>query len=85
MIVGTRVSKFLGKNGLDLSTIVDVIATLLRSPEPSPPTSEAIWEQFGNESKIDLKDFKRLINLLGECKLLWMSQKRIYLPNIKAE
>lgn len=79
-ILGNRVAKFLGKQGFDLSSIADAITKLLHSNEPSPPSSGAIWLEFGEQNTMSQAEFKRLLNLLGECKLIWMSQKRIYLP-----
>jgi hypothetical protein len=81
MIVGNRVSKLLSKRGASIETIMKAINSIVNTKLPKPPTAEEIWNHFEDDGiEMDLQTFKRLINLLGECKVLLMTQKRIYLP-----
>ena len=80
-IVGKKTSKFLEDNGIPLSSITNAIRKILRSSNPKPPTDKEIWEKLQlHDDGIKYRLFKQLTCLLGQCQVLMMSQKRIYLP-----
>ncbi|HST52242.1 MAG TPA: hypothetical protein VLJ61_09565 [Pyrinomonadaceae bacterium] len=83
IIVGKQVTKFLTRKDMGIDSVQEAIGKIIKLSTPKPPTADEIWSHLKrNGSEIDLQTFKRLINLLGECKVLWMSQKRIYLPSV---
>lgn len=80
-IVGKKTSEFLEDNGVPLSSITNAIRKILRSSNPNPPTGKEIWDRLQlPDEGIKYRLFRQLICLLGQCKVLMMSQKRIYLP-----
>ena len=81
IILGRRVKELLSKKGIMIDTILETIIKILKESKPKPPTAMEIWKNLKyTEGEIDLKTFNRLTNLLGQCKVLLMTQKRIYLP-----
>jgi len=80
IILGKRTARLLGEKGISIEKIVTAINRTLSSAVPRPSTVDEIWSHVGETDKIDFLTFKRLMNLLGECRVLFMTQKRIYLP-----
>lgn len=80
-IVGSSAREFLEASGISFNSILNSISAILHSDKPHPPTSEEIWEHLGQpEGTIDREEFQWLLTLLGQCQILSMSQKRIFLP-----
>jgi hypothetical protein len=87
-ILGRQVLKYLSACGITLELVTRIIDRLLRSDPPNPPTSEAIWRALREQAvslTIDDETFRRLLNLLGECKVVVAFQKRIFLPRHAGE
>jgi hypothetical protein len=80
-IVGSSTREYLETSGISLNSILNSISTILHSKKPCAPTSEEIWENLGeSKEKISLEEFRRLMTLLGQCQIVSMSQRRIFLP-----
>lgn len=80
-IVGSSTREYLETSGISLNSILDSISTILHSKKPCAPTSEEIWDTLGeSKEKISLEEFRRLLTLLGQCQIVSMSQRRIFLP-----
>ena len=80
-IVGNSAKEYLEASGISFASILNSINATLHSDKPHPPTSEEIWEHLGQpEGIINREDFQRLLTLLGQCQILSISQKRIFLP-----
>jgi len=80
-IIARRVTEFIDRKGVPLSTVETAIRKVLHAPDPEPPTTRAIWDRIAHPKEdIDFVTFAQLLNLLGQSKQLNMSQRRIYLP-----
>jgi len=86
-IVGKGVTRFLEGRGIPLESILETIKVILRAESPRPPTATEIWEKLGlpedseeSEDSIDAKAFRQMMSLLGQCEVIYMTQRRIYLP-----
>jgi len=80
-IIGNSAKDFLEAAGISLDSILNAIRVILHSNKPYPPTYIEIWENLSKtEGAISKEEFQWLLTLLGQCKILSMSQKRIFLP-----
>ena len=80
-ILGEKVKELFEEKGISLASIHAAIARILQAESPTPPTAEKIWEYARTSNvNIDLTTFNQMIALLGQCKILLMTQRRIYLP-----
>lgn len=81
VIVGKRVSELLESKGLSVEHVSRAIRTILHNTKPSAPTSKEIWNYLqSSDDSVDLPLFSQLLNLLGQCEVLQVTQKRIFLP-----
>ncbi len=79
-ILGKQISELLSDRGVEKDAVVAAIRKTLRS-ETSIPTAQEIWERLGEErDKMGFSEFKRVLNLMGQSKVLTMTQRRIFLP-----
>jgi hypothetical protein len=80
-IIGNSVKESLELAGISFNSILQSISAILHTDKPHPPTSESIWEEIAEDSgTMGKKEFQSLLTLLGQCQILSMSQKRIFLP-----
>lgn len=80
-IIGSSAKEYLEAAGLSMDILLNAIDKILHSAKPYPPTSDEIWESLvESEVKIRKEEFHWFITLLGQCQILSMSQKRIFLP-----
>lgn len=80
-VIGKRVTDYLNSKQIPLKLIEKAIRDAIQENNPMPPTSLEIWDQLDlDEDVIKLIKFKQMINLLGQCNILYMTQKRIFLP-----
>lgn len=79
IIMGKQVAKLMSHYEIGIESIIDAIKVIARDSSPKPTTADEIWDKVNSEA-IDFVTFKRLMNLLGSCRVISMSQKRIYLP-----
>ncbi len=80
-IIGNSAKEFLETAGISIESILNAITSILRLNKPQPPTSLEIWNYLKkNDVMITREEFRRLLTLLGQCKILAMSQRRIFLP-----
>lgn len=80
-IIGSGAKEFLETAGISLDSILNAINTILHLDKPYPPTSGGIWEHLGEaKSTINQEEFQWLLTIVGQCQILSMSQKRIFLP-----
>jgi len=81
IIIGKCVIDLLKRKKISLDLIKNTIEDVLHDSNPKPPTSLEIWKRLEvDENDIKLVRYKQLINLLGQCNILLMTQKRIFLP-----
>lgn len=81
VLLGQQAKSLLEESGIDLESILAAIRQVIGGDQPKPPAATEIWGQLDNESaNIDFEDFRRLLGLLGQCQLIIMTQRRIFLP-----
>ena len=80
-ILGKRACDLLERLDVPISSIRRAISQVLREPDPVPPTASEISARLdiGKDGITPLK-FNRLMNLLGQCEVLRMTQKRVFFP-----
>jgi hypothetical protein len=80
-IVGEKTGILLNEKGIPINQIENSIGLIIKNSKPAPPTSLEIWDHLKAEkTEIQVKEFRFLMNLLGQCGILIMTQKRIFLP-----
>lgn len=80
-ILGRRVVALLEARGVALSSIVNAATRTLSAKPPRLPTGDEVWHAIGEPVEaIDVVEFKRYLTLLGQCGVVQMLQKRIFLP-----
>jgi hypothetical protein len=80
-IVGGSVRELLESLGIPFNLILNSIRSILHSDQPRPSTSEEIWNQLGRPAEtINEEEFQSLLALLGQCHILSVTQKRMFLP-----
>lgn len=83
-IIGKKVSELFSRMDFPVTSIQSSIRKILQASNPMVPTATEIWSQLNSnnqkEGQLDVLKFTRLITLLGQCKVLFMTQRRIFLP-----
>ena len=80
-IVGACARECLGKRGVPLEAIHLAIEALLCGKHRVPPTADQVWNNLRQQGgTLDFEEFRRLMALMGQCGVLLMTQRRIYLP-----
>lgn len=80
-VAGKSAAARLEEKGISLASVVKAIVSILHADPPRIPTIEEIWSKLGEPSHcIDPTEFRQMVTLLGQCEILRMTQKRIFLP-----
>jgi hypothetical protein len=81
LIIGKSVRDLFNTKHITLDLIHKAIKEIVANVDMRPPTADSLWEYLETfATDIELDEFKRYMNLLGQCNILQMSQRRIYLP-----
>jgi hypothetical protein len=80
-VAGKSAAARLEEKGIPLTAVVKAIVGILHADPPRIPTTEEIWSKLGEPSdSIDATEFRQMVTLLGQCEILRMTQRRIFLP-----